>query len=119
VEYAAGAGCIRDVAIPVPTRGDVMLRPSFGRFVRALGAPCETTAAGPGLDTAEMDALAGSGPLASRDKIRPPDTIATPLVPWLLAAALALALLEILVRRGSAPLWSTLDDEPSTSENAA
>ena len=74
--------------------------------------------AGPGLDTAEMDALAGSGPLASRDKIRPPDTIVTPLVPWLLAAALALALLEILGRRGSAPLWSALDDE-SSSESAA
>jgi hypothetical protein len=104
IDRAVGAGCIRDVAIPVPTRGDLVLRPAFGRFLRALGAPCEVVAGGPALREAELRALAGSGPLAAHDAIQAPDVVATPLVPWLLGAALLLALLELLVRRGSAPL---------------
>ena len=113
IDRAVGAGCIRDVAVPVPTRGDLVLRPAFGRFVRALGAPCEGVAGGPALADAELGALAGSGPLATRDEIRPPDVVATPLVPWLLGAALLLALIELLLRRGSAPLWSNADEESS------
>jgi hypothetical protein len=105
-DYGVGAGCIRDVAVPVPLRGDLVLRPAFGRLVRALAAPCGTESVGPGLGALELSALAGSGPLAPREAIAPPDHIATPLVPWLLGAALALALLELLVRRGSAPAWS-------------
>jgi hypothetical protein len=119
VEHVVGAGCVRDVAIPVPTMGDVMLRPSFGHLVRALGAPCESPAGGPGLSDAALRTLAGTGPLASRAAIQPPDTIATPLVPWLLGAALALALAELLVRRGSAPLWSAAGDDAAAREHAA
>jgi hypothetical protein len=118
-EYAVGSGCIRDVAVPVPLRGDLVLRPSFGRFVRALVAPCGTAGVGPGLGAAELSVLAGSGPLAPRDAIAPPDTIATPLVPWLLGAALVLALLELLVRRGSAPVWTGVGAESSTRGAAA
>lgn len=113
IDRAVGAGCIRDVAVPVPTRGDLALRPAFGRFVRALGAPCESVAGGPALGDAEIRALAGSGPLAARDAIRPRDIVATPLVPWLLGAALLLALAELLLRRGSAPLSSSVDEESS------
>ena len=114
VEYAVGPGCIRDVAIPVPTYGDLVLRPAFGRLVRALGAPCETIAGGRALGAEETAALAGAGPLAARDAIRAPDVLATPLVPWLIAAALGLVLLELFVRRGAAPLWSEPVDEPAT-----
>jgi hypothetical protein len=113
IDRAVGAGCIRDVAIPVPTRGDLVLRPAFGRFVRALGAPCEGVAGGPALGDAELRALSGSGPLAARDDIRARDVVATPLVPWLLGAALLLALIDLLLRRGSAPLWSSVDEESS------
>ena len=113
IERAVGAGCIRDVAIPVPTRGDLVLRPAFGRFVRALGAPCESVTGGPALGDAELRALSGSGPLAARDEIRARDVVATPLVPWLLGAALLLALIELLLRRGSAPMWSNADEESS------
>lgn len=113
IDRAIGAGCIRDVAIPVPTRGDIVLRPSFGRFVRALGAPCEGVAGGPSLGDAELRALAGSGPLAAREEIGARDAIVTPLVPWLLGAALLLALAELLLRRGSAPIWSSADEASS------
>jgi hypothetical protein len=106
VERTVGSGCIRDVAIDVPTRGDVMLRPAFGQLVRALVSPCATTAGGLAADSATVASLAGAGALAAHDAIRAPDTLATPLVPWLLAAAIALVLLELLVRRGSAPMWT-------------
>lgn len=101
VERVVGVGgCIRDVAVPVPERGDVMLRPSFARLVTALGAPCLAATGGTGMDADALAALAGDGPLASREDIAAPEVVATPLVPWLLAAALALVLLELWVRRG-------------------
>jgi hypothetical protein len=111
IDRTLGAGCIRDVAIPVPARGDIVLRPAFGRFLRVLGAPCEGIAAAPALGEADLSALAGSGALAARAAIEPPDVVATPLVPWLLGAAHLIALLELLVRRGAAPLFASADDE--------
>lgn len=118
-EYAVGSGCIRDVAVPVPLRGDLVLRPAFGRLVQALAAPCGTESVGSGLGAPELRTLAGSGPLAPRSAIAPPDTVATPLVPWLLGAVLVLALLELLVRRGSPPAWTDVNVEPSGKEAAA
>lgn len=113
IDRAVGAGCIRDVAVPVPTRGDLVLRPAFGRFVRALAAPCESVNGGPALGDAALRALAGSGPLAARSEIRARENVATPLVPWLLGAALLLALIELLLRRGSAPIWSNAEEDGS------
>lgn len=100
VEHVVGPGCIRDVAIPVPSKGDIMLRPSFGRLLETLGAPCAATSGGPGQAAKVLEVMAGTGPLVAAAMIRPPDTITTPLVPWLLALALVLALAELLVRRG-------------------
>jgi hypothetical protein len=99
VEYVVGNGCLRDVAIPVPVRGDIMLRPSFARLLEALGAPCAAMPGGAGLADQELEELGGSGPLAVAAMIAPPDTIVTPLVPWLLGLALVLAVVEMLVRR--------------------
>jgi hypothetical protein len=104
IERSVGEGCIRDVAVPVPGQGDLVLRPAFARFLRALAAPCEGIAGGAALDDARVRELAGEGTLAARGDIRAPDVTATPLVPWLVGAALLLALLELLVRRGAAPL---------------
>ena len=106
VERATGGGCTRDVAIGVSPRGDLVLRRSFGRFVQALTAPCESLAGSLAADSGAVASLAGTGPLAAHDAIAAASTVNTPLVPWLLAAALALALLELYVRRGSAPMWS-------------
>jgi Aerotolerance regulator N-terminal len=102
VERSAGAGCVRDVAIPVPARGDVMLRPSFARLMRALLAPCALLDVGPAAGAATLAALRGSGPLASTHAIRPADTVATPMVPWLLALGLLLLLAELWMRRSAA-----------------
>lgn len=104
VEYHAGeaGGCIRDVAIPVLARGDVVLRPSFGRLLDALGAPCAGGHNSPGIDESARRALAGTGALAAAASIPRSETIESPLVPWLLALAFVLAAAEIFVRRGKA-----------------
>lgn len=105
-ERVVGAGCIRDVAIELPARGDVTLRPAFGDLLRALGAPCARSVVGPPMTAEDVRALAGSGALAPAAAIAPADRLSTPLVAWLLGAALALALLELLVRRGAAARWT-------------
>jgi hypothetical protein len=111
IERSVGSGCIRDIAIPVPTRGDLILRPAFGRLVRALMAPCAAVSGGLAADSATRSTLAGNGALASHDAIRAPDSVATPLVPWLLALAILLVLLELFVRRHSAPMWSDVSED--------
>jgi len=118
VERTVGQGCIRDVAITVSSRGDLALRASFARFVRELAAPCEVVSGGPAADSASLATLAGSGPLAAHDAVRPPESVSTPLVPWLLAAAILLVLLELLVRRGSAPMWSDIAEEPDAERRS-
>ena len=101
IERQVGAGCIRDVAIPVPDRGDLAFRPAFAQLVRTLALPCEVTVGSTALDATALETLAGSGPLAPSDALPAPEVVASPLVPWLLALAILLALAELLVRRSS------------------
>ncbi|MHB2033386.1 MAG: BatA domain-containing protein [Gemmatimonadaceae bacterium] len=119
VERAVGKGCIRDVAIPVPNRGDLVLRLNFQRLVRALVAPCEAAGGSSGAGTSATRALAGRGTLAAHDTIHAADTVATPLVPWLLALALLLVLAELYVRRGSALPWEDLEKQGADNSGAA
>ena len=39
-ERATAGGCVRSVAIPLPTEGDAVLRPDFQRFLAGLGGVC-------------------------------------------------------------------------------
>ncbi len=99
LERSLGSGCIRTVTIGISGRGDFAVRPDVVRLFRALSGPC--AGAGPVqlLGAGDRAILAGSGRLASRGDLRPPEAPETPLIPWLLAAALLLALLELWVRR--------------------
>ncbi len=99
VEQDVGEGCIRDVAIEVPVRGDLVLRPAFARLLEALTAPCGEIAGAAALTAPDLERFSGSGPLASKASIPAPATVVPPLVPWLLAAALLLALGELYIRR--------------------
>lgn len=98
-ESALDAGCIRTAAVALPAAGDVTLRAPFQRALRDLLRPCaqRTPAAMP--DSVRA-ALAGAGPLATAAALRG-DTTRAPATPWLLGAALALLLLEPLLRRTS------------------
>lgn len=94
VERVLGRGCVRDLGMTVPSRGDVMLRPEFADLLRRLAGPC----GGGGSITPLADSvrimLAGAGALAAGSRVARPEDLTTPLVPWLLAAALALLLVE-------------------------
>jgi hypothetical protein len=104
VEEAHGSGCIRTVTVDVPARGDLVLQPRFGRLVAELAAPCGGAAALQPLDGPRLASLAGpeSLGLVSGDAIAQPEVIPSPLVKWLLALGLLLALGELALRRRAA-----------------
>jgi len=120
VERDAGDGCVRDVAIMVPEHGDLVLRPAFARLVRALAAPCARAAGGAALDSTLLASIIGAdldaGSAVPRDAIAAPDTIATPLVPWLVAATLVLLLVELLLRRRGARRDASVDEAAGMPE---
>lgn len=99
VERALAMGCVREVGVMLPRASDLAIRPAFARFLAALAAPC-----GGATDLRPADDAARSM-LAGRGGPTPTALLATlplrdaPLVPWLLGAALALVLPEMLVRR--------------------
>jgi hypothetical protein len=106
-ESASGSGCMRSVAVVVPTVGDLPLTSTFRRFASELAAPCRRSATWrPAPDSVLAEALPAS--LASsatdtriaarRGLIDEPSR----LTPWLLVAALAAAGAELLMRRGGA-----------------
>ena len=103
-EAALGAGCVRSVAVPVPTAGDLPLTPAFRRFAARLTEPCGAAAS---WMTASDSVLAVVLPAHPT----PPARRATATVigepapsrvtPWLLGLALTAALAELFVRRGA------------------
>jgi hypothetical protein len=99
VEQAAPFGCVRSISVPIPTAGDAVLRPSFARFFESIASPCAPLQNFTPMSPASIAVLAGPSHLAPARELAPEATQMTPLVPWLLAAALALALLELLVRK--------------------
>ena len=97
IEHDSGETCIRSIAIPIDTSGDMILRPSFARFRAALSAPCQSVASQP--DGAAARMLAGAGNLASTAQFPPPDDIDSPIARWLAAIAIVLAIAEMVLRR--------------------
>ena len=98
IQRPMGAGCIRDVAIDVPRRGDLVLRPSFQRLLGALTMPCDGLRDARPMPPGELAQLAGPGPLA-RASALPIGVRTSPLAPWLLLGAILLSLVELWVRR--------------------
>jgi hypothetical protein len=101
VEKGIGKGCIRSVAIPVTAVGDLVIRPEFIALMREIAAPCGESRSTTPLASTVMASLGGRGPLATNDAFAARRDIASPLVPWLFAIALAAALAELFVRRVS------------------
>lgn len=101
VETAIGPGCIRSVAIAVPSRGDLVLEPRFARLVAALTEPCGGATGFAAIDARRMAALAGlaSAGRAPRAAIAQAETIPSPLAPWLFGIALVVLGVEMAVRR--------------------
>jgi hypothetical protein len=102
-EAAVGRGCIRTVAVGLPTAGDLPLRRAFQRAVRGLLAPCGASRNDAPADSAAVARLGGTGPMARGSALATAGDRPTPIVPWLLALAIACAIAELLVRARGAP----------------
>ena len=104
-EVSLGAGCVRSVAIDVPATGDLALTPAFRRFAEQLAGPCVPGRAWMPVSDSVLSAVlpASIQPDSivrppARDESRSDSSIAA----WMLAAAMAAALVELLIRRGAA-----------------
>jgi hypothetical protein len=102
-EQPLGAGCVRHVVVAIPLAGDLPLRPAFQRIVRGLAAPCSQSGSAVLADSAAVARLIGTGAAASARSLSTDQRQPSPLVPWLLAFALACAVAELLVRARAAP----------------
>ncbi len=98
-EQATDEGCVRSVAVPLPTEGDAILRPDFQRFLAELEDPCGEPAEMLPLSEAFMAEFQGDGPLAPASQVARQVRRVTPAVPWLLGIAMAVALAELWLRR--------------------
>jgi hypothetical protein len=99
-EVGVGTGCIREVGIGVPEAGDLPLHAPFQRVVRALLQPCGLASNDEAADDALVAHVIGNRKdAASGAALRGTEAPPTPLVKWLLVAAMLLALAELVVRR--------------------
>ncbi len=101
VERENQAGCQRSIAISVDSVGDLILRPEFVRLRETLTGPCRSVGAlrATGLvRNSGIAFLAGTGKLASTALFPAPINVESPIASWLMAGALALAILELIVR---------------------
>ncbi|MYH51402.1 MAG: hypothetical protein F4139_00470, partial [Gemmatimonadetes bacterium] len=98
-ERATEDGCIRSLAVPLPTEGDAILRPAFQRFLAGLHDPCGEPGDPAPLSDDFLTAFAGDGPLAPTSEIGRQVRRVTPAVPWILTLALLVALAEHWARR--------------------
>lgn len=100
-EHPTGRGCVRDVAIALPKRGDLALRESTLRLVRALTEPCGGARDLAVLPEPALARLRGDTALLAARALPPAPHLERHdgLVTWLLAAAALLVLAEPLARR--------------------
>lgn len=100
VERPLGDGCARAVAVAVPQAGDVALGGAFRALLPALLAPCGEARDAAPLSAADVARLAGGGPLLAAAPLRDlAGGARDALGAALLAAAAALLLLELPLRR--------------------
>jgi len=97
-EHVVGLGCLKHVAIAVPSAGDLALRRSVRELVDVLASPCGALPSSAPASEEQLARLAGHGPLLASRLAPEPVREASVLSAWLLAAAAALLLLEMVAR---------------------
>ena len=99
VERPLGAGCERDVAVPVTSAGDLVLRRSMRLLVAALAEACGGPTDLAPLGDPQVAVLRGAGALLATDRLAGDgDPGRSPAAAWLLGVAAALLLVEMAVR---------------------
>jgi Aerotolerance regulator N-terminal len=98
IERKAGEGCIRSVAIPVTSVGDLVVRTDFVRLVEALSVRCGGQRFSAPLPSTIVASLTGRGPFVTGKAFPAREDLTSPLAPWFLAIALGAAIAELIVR---------------------
>lgn len=98
-ERPEGAGCVRDVAVPLDRPGDLALRPALRRFVLAVTAPCGGARNFAVLDTVRLAQLSGNSRPVGAATLAPAPAAGRTLVPWLIGVSLLCLVAEQLWRR--------------------
>ena len=114
-EAPHGAGCIRTIGVGLPTAGDLVLRAEFGAFLHELLAPCGGRRDQALASAVILAALAGGGPAARSadlDQAQPADGRTAA---WLLVGALALLLLEQVLRGARRETRTFVQERPATA----
>jgi hypothetical protein len=101
IERDSGPGCVRSVAVPFDSSGDMLLRPDVIRFSASLRTACGTTASV--RDTATARMLTVPGRLAGTADFPPASDVDSLLARWLAGIAIALAIIEMVLRQTRAP----------------
>jgi len=103
-ETALGTGCVRSVAVTMPSAGDLAVTPAFRRFAEQLVRPCAGSRSATAVSDSTLSAILPVS--VSRDSI--PRIATADVVPgdsrlaaWMLGVALVTALAELYVRRGA------------------
>lgn len=99
IQRATPAGCILSVNIPVPVRGDLVIRPEFVGAVGQLLLACKVTPASGLLADSLTARLQGGAAAASRNAFQARPAQRSPFTAWLLFAATLLLVAELFARR--------------------
>ena len=98
VEIPTATSCTRQVGIPVPPSSDVLQGQGARALLLALSGPCGGERDTWALSATEMRALEGSGLAAPATAFQSALVVRTPWAPLLLMLALALLIVEWMVR---------------------
>ena len=104
-EAVLGGGCMRSVAVTLPAAGDLALTPAFRRFAERLTGPCLSGRAWAAMTDSEVSTVlpaARAGDSAQTRSASDTTRRNSAIVKWLLTAALAALVAELMVRRGAA-----------------
>lgn len=104
-ETTLGTGCMRSVAVTVPSVGDLALTPAFRRFATQLVGPCLGAHTWAAASDSQVSTVLPT--VGARDTAQPRSASDTTprdsgIVRWLLVASLAALVAELFMRRGAA-----------------
>jgi hypothetical protein len=119
IETATASGCSRSVAIPVNPVGDLVIRNDFVKLIAALSGDCGLRTSIVPAPVADIDRLAGRGPLASRAAFEARGDVRSDLAPWLIGLAIAAGIAELFVRRRRAESIARTSNRSKSSEAKA
>jgi hypothetical protein len=101
VQRNDGSRCERSTNIPVPAKGDLVIRPEFVSVVQRLISSCVAPITFSHAGEAALSRLKGGTAAAARASFRPSQSRRSPYTLWLLVAAIVFLILEQFTRRST------------------